>query len=50
MTRDVPFDEEVVERNPQVQESLADVRPLGEVEAMRARWASLFDAEEAQVR
>jgi len=50
MTRDVPFDEEVAERDPETQESFADVRPLGEVEAMRVRWAALFgDASREQV-
>ena len=43
MTRDVQFDEEVAERDPEVQESLTDVRPMTEVEAMRARWARHFD-------
>ena len=43
MTRDVPFDEEVAERDQEVQENLADVRPLGEVEAMRTRWAADFE-------
>jgi hypothetical protein len=41
--RYVPFDEEVAERDPEAQESFADVRPLAEVEAMRARWAQQFD-------
>ena len=44
MTRDISFDEEVAECGPEAQESFADVRPLGEVEAMRARWAMQMDA------
>jgi hypothetical protein len=43
MARDVPFDEEVAERDQETQESLADVRPLADVEEMRARWAADFD-------
>jgi len=42
VTRDIPFDEEVAERDPEVQESFADVRPLSEMEARVARWRDRF--------
>jgi hypothetical protein len=44
MTRDIPFDEEVAERDQEDKECFADVRPLQALEEARARWAALFDS------
>jgi hypothetical protein len=45
MPRDIPFDEEVAERDPEDQECFADVRPLEDLQRRRRNWAMLLDLQ-----